>query len=492
MEDDYGKSYVALDSMEVIQFADFKMHIHNDEDAPRKRMIGTFLVPNVVAENCSSASLNAISSALSRPRRVVCVRHNTRAIERIGTKHLAAEDNRGNGIFTLTSSRRTIRLLPWFTFLASRKLDRALGRTELSFFAADGGFLKRNSGLDKSTMRKDLSETRSIQPKRVAFAIPNPQDPNRKADEPGWRPEAVTPKPLRGESDGEWTLEEQWAWLLSTGADEWIEAKPLQNRAEAEDLVAARVSKWTMATTSEGIGLVRNGQVSEEGSRYWLLASSRYIDLLILQMRAYGAFQSLSSELTKLSNHSAASTDDFRKLCLDEQHEAMRKDLKRLEDVQRDFLDVRNRFWLETIPSRQIDTKIMRALRDDLGTTELFHSFNAELEAREKIIHTQYDQLRIERNKQETDARREEDLRRIEREQQEEEARRKKDDAEAARQDDINFAIAIIAAGFAGPDWAGAIFSTVEWWNALLMAVLAGLGTWGLLRRISTMADKKQ
>ena len=247
-----------------------------------------------------------------------------------------------------------------------------------------------------------------------------------------------------------------------------------------------------MATTSEGIGLVRNGQVSEEGSRYWLLASSRYIDLLILQMRAYGAFQSLSSELTKLSNHSAASTDDFRKLCLDEQHEAMRKDLKRLEDVQRDFLDVRNRFWLETIPSRQIDTKIMRALRDDLGTTELFHSFNAELEAREKIIHTQYDQLRIERNKQETDARREEDLRRIEREQQEEEARRKKDDAEAARQDDINFAIAIIAAGFAGPDWAGAIFSTVEWWNALLMAVLAGLGTWGLLRRISTMADKKQ
>lgn len=160
----------------------------------------------------------------------------------------------------------------------------------------------------------------------------------------------------------------------------------------------------------------------------------------------------------------------------------MRDDLLKLEKLQVDFMTVRQRFWIDTVPGREIDSKPLRALRDDFGVTDLYHEFFAELEVRERIVHTQYEQLRIERNQRESQRRRDEEIA---------EARRQKeeDEAEAQRQNALNFGIAILAAGLAGPDWAEAVVKDPAVWQIIVAAVLAGLITFVVLWGISRLVD---
>lgn len=482
-EDLYGHSTIRLSSVEVIQFSDFDLQSHKGGAATSSRVVSTFMVLNVVAENASSSSLNAISSSLNRSRRYIRLRDETSRIEELGQRFLPGSDPFGHGIFTSTAEAtkvgetKTLRLFPYFVHLASMEIDRALGRQAPTMAGADGGYLILAPGASPPHYDRSLTETFGVQAKRVAFAIPNVQDPDRPEGAPGWRRSTQAPLPLADDySEGEWTLEEQWAWVLSTGADDFVEVKPAQTRDEAGELVAARSGPWTMVTTPEGIGLARRIAASDDGTRYWSLASTRYIDLLILEMRAYGAFKQLSNELGVIAELSGAHSADFETSKIANQHEVMREDLLRLESVQRDFLKLRNRFWLETLPGREIDTKIMLALRDDMGVTELFKSLSAELDVRERIIHTQYDQLRIERNRERADAQ----LR-------EQEAR---SEAEKRQQNILNFSIATLAAALAGPDWADAIWGEANGWNSTAMAVLAGVVTWALLVVVSVAVQR--
>lgn len=485
-EDLYGPSTVRLDSVEILQFADFSLQSHVEKSTHNNTVVSTFMVLNVIAENLSSSSLNSISSSLSRGRRFVRLRDDTSRIEAIGQEHLAHTDPRENGVFTSRREDRTLRLLPYFVYLASCEIDKALERPCPSMIASDGGYLIRNPSFPARKLSGELTETFGIMPKRVAFAIPNPRDSQIALKKPGWRPAATTPKPLRDDSaDEEWTLEEQWAWLICTGADAFVEVRPVQSREEAEQLVAARSGSWTMVTTTEGIGLARRDPASNEGTRYWSLASTRYVDLLVMEMRAFGAFKTLSNELSNITRLSGTNSVEFQKQDISLQHEIMRADLNRLEDVQRDFLTVRNLFWMETIPSREIDTKIMLALRDDFGITSLFHSVAAELDVRERIIHTQYDQLRIERNRERAEALRREERERVAAEQREQEAQRQLQGAETKRQNALNLAIAILAAALAGPDWADALLGDAAGWRSVVMAFAAGVITWIVLWRIS-------
>lgn len=251
----------------------------------------------------------------------------------------------------------------------------------------------------------------------------------------------------------------------------------------AERLVGLRVDKLGKLLRADATDFNAGlDVVSAAGSRYWFLASTRYVDLVILGRRAYAAFRALSKTLRQLDTSTAAVGTDPDADEIAESQRIMRDDLLKLEKLQVDFMTVRQRFWIDTVPGREIDSKLLRALRDDFGVTDLYHEFYAELEVRERIVHTQYEQLQIERNQRESQRRRDEEIA---------EARRQKeeDEAEAQRQNALNFGIAILAAGLAGPDWAEAVVEDPAVWQIIVAAVLAGLITFVVLWGISRLVD---
>lgn len=476
----YGDSVVYLDSMEVIQFGDYQLQSRSS-DEPGSVVVSTFIILNVVAENVSSASLERISASLARHRAFVHTLDDNTEIEDQGR----VVENRAkvlkSGVFTsyyknAPHGLRTLRLLPYFVYLASLEIDTALGRSGPSIVANTGGFVGAGPNHPGAKRRRQgYTDTLNLKPARVAFAIPNPGGPGGYGADFRLRRPIERPTVLKeGSPTTEWTEDEQWAWTLVTGADPWVEVIPVQGRREADELIAARTDPWTMATTSDGLALVRSVPASAAGSRYWSLASSRYVDLVILQRRAYAAFRALSKTLRQLQT--TATPVDANPLPdeIVENQQAMRDELRKLEQLQVDFMTVRQRFWIDTVPGREIDTQLLRALREDFGVADLFHEFSSELEARERIVHTQYDQLRIERNQLESERRREEA------------------EVEAQRENAVNFGIAILAAALAGPDWAGAVVDDPSLGQIGIAAALTGASTFFGLWGISRLVDVRR
>lgn len=502
--EEVGPSTLRLESFDVLQFADYYMHnfsglrgadgaadgekpsFEAEIKPPREKSVSQFIVLNVVAENLSSAALASLNSSLARPRSYVEVYDDTGLIEPNPIESQRKEYvHRGTNEHARNAGEGAVyslKALPYFASLAVAELDRILGRTQVpSMKVLAGGSL----GASYKNKLEGMRCVQLRQPTRVAMAVPNPQKPGESAP---FRIDG--PKILQDPSiGGEWRWHEQWAWLLSTGADPWEEVIPRQTPEVLRERSAGNLSTWSILASSEGIGMVRACPASNVGTRYWALANTRYVDILILQLRAKAALTWLNSSLQEVGTARASSLSQFDVATLDERNTGMRRDVRLLENLQLDLIEVRDKLWFTTVDSREVDSEILKSLQRSLGLRDLYDEVTTELNLRKSLLQSQYDGLRIEKTRKDdqqameeraakAQRREEEERRRQLRREEEEKQQQAKDEREKRRAEVMNFFLAVTAAGLVGPDWATAVGEgnfTPAFVGFLVIAALVGV-----------------
>ena len=408
----HGPATLRFVSAEVMQFHDLNL-TNLDASVPEPaRVTSDFLILNVVAENISSTTLGFLSASLAKPR-------NSTQFYR----HDGDYDHSPPQLYPLTK----------FANLAVAEIDKALGR-ETSMVVSRDGKLVAAARSDEGPAGQTFTLPA---PQRVVFAVPNPAKPEkaerladtRSEGNNGSVPERIDgPLTLTSGGSGSasegWAWHEQWAWQILTGADSYPEQVPAQTPAALSGFVAAKLSSWTVMTSQEGVSMVRTKSASREGMRYWSMANTRFVDIAMLQMRAQAGEAHLRKSLQIVGRRSASQS----KGSAETRRRNLQADLERLEKLQLDHIEIRDKLWFRGVPGRDIDTRVLKGLQRATNFDQLREDFDSKVESRQSVIRTQFEQVsgRIA----------------------EEEARR----AEAT-----NLVLAFVAAAIGAPDWAAAM-----------------------------------
>lgn len=447
-----GDAHVYLRAVEFLQYSEA------DAD-PRRCLIHRFLVLHVYVENCTDATLEAVSQGMRRPRGFVEVR-------------------RPEGMAPLrTQYPDSLGPLEHFGALAIERVDAGFRDGRLGIKLTKGGYL--------SPAHATVKGARSLAPPhRVVMALP-------------MRDVVAPPSTLDHEEDSTWSPVEKWAWSLAVGADRFVEAYPAETRARAETALCGAYRSWTLWASEFGLAIVRHraGTVNESGLRgettFAQLAQTRYVDLTVLVMRAYEVLSAFAADLAAIDREveeslhrqgtSPSSTDGA-----DRDRERLRRQLQRLEAIQADFVLFRERLWFHSVPRHLVDTRIMLNLREKSGVDRLYAEFVDELALRREVYSTQYSAREIEAsNRRELLAQEEQ----RQREEEREASRRSRDRAETerhetraardARSERLNQVLAVAAVVFAVP----AIIESFGLWASPLagLTVLVSMVVFGAI-----------
>ena len=428
----HGTATLRLMSAEVLQFHDLHLTNLAAKVPEPAHVVSEFLVLNVVAENLSSATLGFLSAALTKPR------NSVQFYDRAGDYDYSPPQ-----LFALTK----------FVNIAVREIDSALGRETSMKLSTSGGLVATCEGECSSTFTLPA-------PQRVAMAIPNPAKPKSVLEtlsegNNGSVPSRIDAPLVLDDPDSTWKWHEQWAWQILTGADSYPEQVPLQTPEALSGFVAAKLSSWTVMTSESGVGLVRSKSASREGMRYWSLANTRFVDLVMLQMRAQAGETHLRKSL-KIIGDSAAHTSRADGAAGTEQvqRQALQSDLERLEKLQLDHIEIRDKLWFRRVPDRDIDTRVLKGLQRATGFDQLRDDFDTKVKSRQGVIRTQFEQVSGEIA-----------------------------EAEAKRSEAMNLILGFVAAAIGAPDWAQAAGWEGLWGNlgmGLIIFVLMFALVWAL------------
>ncbi|QYH19361.1 hypothetical protein JKI95_09605 [Corynebacterium aquatimens] len=357
------------------------------------------MILNVAAENISSATLGFLSSALRRPR-------NSSQFYKVDEEY--------------KESPPQLHVLTKFVNLAVAQIDAALGR-EQSMVVSSEGKLIATAEAPGPTGTFALPA-----PQRVAMAIPNPARPPEDHQKTlsegnnGSVPEDIGGPLVLQTRNSKWKWHEQWAWQILEGADSYPELVPYQTPEGLEHLLAAQLSSWTVMTSDEGVGMVRTKSASREGMRYWSMANTRFVDLVMLQMRAQAGETHLRKTLQVAGERSAASIGEAS-------HAELRGDLERMEKLQLDHIEIRDKLWFRTVPGRDIDTRVLQGLQRATGFNQLREDFDSKVRSRQDVIRNRFEQLSGEIAEE-----------------------------ESKRAEAMNLVLGFVAAAIGAPDWADA------------------------------------
>lgn len=403
----HGTATLRFLSAEVVQFHDLKLTNLAAEVPEPAHATSDFLVLNVAAENISSATLAFLSATLNRPRNSSQFYEDDRHYE---------------------ESPPQLHALIKFTNLAVAQIDQALGR-ERSMRLTSGGWLEATAAAPGDAGTFTLPA-----PQRVAFAVPNPAQPGRDiASEDtlgegnnGSVPERIDPPlALAGTPERSWEWHEQWAWQILTGADSYPESVPAQTPEALRGFLAAKLSSWTIFTSDNGVGMVRTKSASREGMRYWSMAGTRFVDLVMLQMRAQAGEAHLRKSLQIVGEKSAAAHGAAERKTHQRELEA---DLERLEKLQLDHIEIRDKLWFRSVPGRDIDTRVLKGLQQATNFNQLRDDFDSKVHSRQNVIRTQFEQLSGAIA-----------------------------DEESKRAEAMNLVLGFVAAAIGAPDWADVV-----------------------------------
>ncbi|WP_066524526.1 hypothetical protein [Corynebacterium bouchesdurhonense] len=403
----HGTATLRLLSAEVVQFHDLKLTNLSAAVPEPSHTTSDFLVLNVSAENVSSATLAFLSATLNRPR---------------NSSQFYEEDRHYH------ESPPQLHALTKFTNLAVAQIDRALGR-ERSMRLTTGGALEATAAAPGEAGTFTLPA-----PQRVAFAVPNPARPGMDAAPEGTLgegnngsvPERIDPPlALAGTPERSWEWHEQWAWQILTGADSYPESVPAQTPEALRGFLAAKLSSWTIFTSDSGVGMVRTKSASREGMRYWSMAGTRFVDLVMLQMRAQAGEAHLRKSLQIVGEKSTAAHGAAERKTHQRELQA---DLKRLEKLQLDHIEIRDKLWFRSVPGRDIDTRVLKGLQQATDFNQLRDDFDSKVHSRQNVIRTQFEQLSGAIA-----------------------------DEESKRAEAMNLVLGFVAAAIGAPDWADVV-----------------------------------
>ncbi|WP_179154766.1 hypothetical protein [Corynebacterium fournieri] len=417
----HGSATLRLLSAEVLQFHDLHLTDLAGKVPEPAHVVSDFLVLNVVAENISSATLGFLSAALTKPR------NSVQFYDRAGDYDFSPPQ-----LYPLTK----------FTNLAVAQIDKALSRPCSMKLTTSGSLI--------STCTSDCAESTFTlpAPQRVAVAIPNPAKPEQFEEtlsegNNGSVPSLIDAPLVLDDPDSAWKWHEQWAWQILTGADSYPEQVPLQTPEALSGFVAAKLSSWTVMTSDSGVGMVRSKSASREGMRYWSLASTRFVDIVVLQMRAQAGETHLRKSLKIIGDRGAhrAGADASGTATLEKK--ALQADLERLEKLQLDHIEIRDKLWFRRVPGRDIDTRVLKGLQRATGFDQLRDDFDTKVKSRQGVIRTQFEQVSGQIAEE-----------------------------EAKRSEAMNLILGFVAAAIGAPDWAEAAGWSGLWGNLAMAAII--------------------
>lgn len=454
------------------------------EAIPDRRIVHRVLVLHVVVEHCSSASLQSISQGLRRPRAYVDV-------------------NRPDGMKPLTPSYpNSLHPLEHFFALVQNDLvDHAVNHQSLrTLKMSRGGYLELTRSESPGRVEGGTSaeavprRTKLATPERSCLAIPGSD---------------VPPPPFDLHFDDErceWSDAEKWGWVLAGGLDEFAEVLPAGADSTGEAGTIGDFHSWTVWVEEGGTAFVRHdtrGTVKKlhkgidkayrtVGETVFLvLAQTRMVDLLVLNMRAYSALQRFAEDLAEIDSTVSAEVDpgpsgaehgkDDESRWERAQADRLQKQMDRLERIEADFVLFRDRLWFNSIPRRRVDTQIFLKLRDLMGVDRAYDDFTDELELRHQVYSTQH------ASQQMKDARRREEARR-----RSEENRQAEAEIRAGRSELLNIIIGVVGTALAAPAFVEAFAGerwgedeTMGWWAVgvtIGLAAIVGLAVFCLAR----------
>lgn len=472
-----GRARIGLRAVELLQF------LEADAD-PARQIINRFLVIHVAVEHCTGSTLEAVSRAMARPRGYV----------RVG------RPEKGAGSFEHAAGHPDdLRPLQHFGKLAIELLreNTALSGTDASI--SRGGFLETQRPERSDAPRLEHPRRSIAPPLRVVMAIPE-----RSVDRP--------PSLLPDTEGSAWSCSEKWAWVLATGADQYVEAFPAETRRRAEQALCGEYRTWTIWASEFGLSLVRKDvDLASPDTRlgetkFMRLAQTRYVDLAVLIMRSYHALGALSGDLaridrdvlTALAGRGEQDTDASRADQDAEEKVRLREQLRRLEEIQADFVIFRDRLWFNAVPRHMVDTRIMLTLRERSGVDRQFEDFMMELDLRRQVYSTQYAAREVEDSRRREEAEHDEALlRETERKEREQERELREEDrvALAQRGERLNHLLAIAAICFAVPT----VVESFGLWSSreagaviLVLMTVLGLAAYFLVKRWSGSQERAQ
>lgn len=339
-----------------------------------------YLVLHVLAENCSSSSLELVSQSLHRPRRKVRV-------------YAPGESS---------AAARKESLLDRFIEDAIAALnDGATGDNNFTVSVAKGGELTCHRRLNTTeTIVTRHPDERPIhlwrngfsrRPVRVVCAVPGKELSGHPA---------LFQDPSEG-SDWEWCLQDTWAWTLGSGADEFAEGIPRYSSTAPEYPDRSPFEYWTLVPTHHGAAMVRNCPADVFDTNPWMLSGTRFTDLAILIQRASTMLGNIGERLRSITLASSqVRSADADAVSLDDAFGEFTAALIRFRDIQSDFVRFRDRLWFEVVPGRDLDTEFMLSLRKSLGVTRRYLDVKDELTLRESVYSVQFNQRQVELDRQ--------------------------------------------------------------------------------------------
>lgn len=333
-----------------------------------------YLVFHVVAENCDDLQLETISRALDRPRSSPSATV-TRELDWKGRQTAPPRAGRlGN-----------FQLLKNITCLADFLLNSDnLAAARQNFYMNDGGYLVSAGKRPPTPEDPRHKQVDRVQRHRSVVAIPtrpiasNPQ---------------LWPNDTSEESDS-WTREASWAWQLATGGDQYHDRIPSQSRLGSESESVDDIEDWHIATVDSGVAAVRTNTNYTGNPKITLLASTRFVDILLLNMRTFTALSALSAMLNQKQELSAITLGSSKTLSAR---------LTELNEAQIEFAEIRNVLWTETIPRRSTGTAILHGLRDTSGVRRMYEDVSGDLNLRSDIYSSIYQQISSQEREQQQD-----------------------------------------------------------------------------------------
>ncbi|WP_297006190.1 hypothetical protein [uncultured Corynebacterium sp.] len=343
-----------------------------------------YLVLHILAENCSSSSLEQVSQSLHRSRRRITVKSPGQTAERT------------------PGETQDVRLLDRFIADAVNALND--GAPDSDRFIASVGKSGEIAGGSKVTFAEPTVIRHpgerpvrlwrsgvSRRPVRVVCAVPGKDLDAHPAlfQDPG------------EDSEWGWCLQDTWAWALGSGADQFAEGIPRYSSATPDNPDRSAFEYWTMVPTHHGAALVRNCPADVHDSNPWMLSGTRLIDLAILIHRASTMLGNIGERLrsiTLASSELRGSEDGDQSL--DDAVADLSAALKKFRDIQSDFVRFRDRLWFEVVPGRDLDTEFMLSLRESLGVTRRYLDVKDELSLREAVYSVQFNQRQVDLDRQ--------------------------------------------------------------------------------------------
>ncbi|MCQ4624332.1 hypothetical protein KBX18_01935 [Corynebacterium sp. CCUG 69979] len=372
----------------------------------------SFLVFQVVVENCSSAMMDRVSRSLHKPREKVWLYPGSLVgeldFEASNLEVVWTDPMKGwlQQYFTLygerykendwkRDGRAEVNPLRLFVEIASSLLFKEV-KPEDHWIIADGGFLSvkkdksSSEGTDKSKKDQEYFRPHTRSTYTVATAVPGVED---------LKPPALL-RSEDGESSGGWTSHDRWAWALASRADEYTSGIPSMNGAVLETSRVDVFQNWTMHSAERGLAIVRRTPRDCGDWGFSMLSATRYVDLAILARRASNYISEISNQLRRMAFGSEELDQLVRKDTLTEEeidivNRSLQDSLQDFEKIQMDLVRLRDHLWYETVSGKVADSELLDHILIQTGARDQYEDIVSEIELRKDVYATRSDNARI-------------------------------------------------------------------------------------------------